>query len=239
MARVALGGLSQDPCSSSEMLSILPAAPMEPNSSASAEICCPWYVRSLRDPNLVSHSFLQLYNYTQSSTPAIDPEAFLSATVSELIDMDITEGRDRVERYLEVLQSAAGLEYYQTVLAKTIERLTSSDAPLSPDMNLQNVLEWLSTVRVSESLPQGVPLAAHEEKITCIKAYFLVSLMTSATPQQLQESPRDRRQAAIHKIFDESRMANGNNGLTKPARQYADCSLEDYKAVVIAVHDAL
>jgi hypothetical protein len=68
---------------------------------------------------------------------------------------------------------------------------------------------------------------------------LLVSLMTSATPQQLQQSPRDQREAAIDKIFDESRMASGSHGFTKLARQYAECSLEDYKALVVAVHNAL
>lgn len=212
---------------------------MESTISTSAEICCPWYVRFLRNTSFVSHTFLQLYNYTQSAAPAIDPEAFLSATVSELIDMDISEVKVKVERYLEMLLSATSPGFFQTALAKSLERLTSSVGPISPNINLQNVLEWLPTAHISDSQRQGVPLAGHEEKVTCIKAYLLVNLMTSATPQQLQESPRDRRQAAIDKIFDESGMTSGNNGFTKPARQEAECSLKDYKAVVIAIHDAL
>lgn len=171
--------------------------------------------------------------------PAIDPEAFLHATVSELLDIDITEGKDRAERYLEMLHSAIDPEYYQTVLAKSLERLTSSNVPMNPSITLPNMLEWLSTARLSETRPKGVALTAQEEKFTCIKANLLVSLMSSATPQQLQESPRDRREAAISKIFDGSQISSGNNGFTKLARQYAECSLEDYKAVVIAAHNTL
>jgi hypothetical protein len=136
--------------------------------------------------------------------------------------MDITEGKDRVERYLEMLRSATAPEYYETVLVQSLDRLTSSDNPIQSPVTLQNVLQWLSTARISETRPKGVSLAAHEEKFTCIKAYLLVSLMTSATPQQLQQSPRDQREAAIDKIFDESRMASGSHGFTKLARQYAD-----------------
>ena len=153
--------------------------------------------------------------------------------------MDITEGKDRMERYLEMLRSATDPEYYQTVLAKALESLISSDKPISSNLNLQDALESLSISRLSENRPRGVSLAAHAEKVTCIMTYFVVSLLSSATPQQFQESTRERRRAAIDKIFNDTRMAGSHNGFPNLARQYAECSLEDYKAVVIAVHNAL
>jgi hypothetical protein len=169
------------------------------------------------------------------SPPAIDPESFFHAAARELVDIDISEGETRVERYLEMLRAATDTEFYNSILARAVDLVTDSSRPANAPVTLSNTLEWLPTIRLSEKRPKGVPLASHEEKFACIKAYLLVSLLTSATATELEESPSDRRQTSIEKIFAESQRESSNSS-RRPVRQPADHTTEDYKALVLAVH---
>lgn len=170
--------------------------------------------------------------------PAIDPEALFHAAATELVDIDISEGKDRLERYLEMLRSATATDFYNNVLARAIDLVTNSDRPANTAVTLSTTLEWLTTARLPEKRRKGVPLAYHQEKFACMKAYLLVSLLNSATTLQLQEWPSDRRQASIDKIFDGSQMDRSSDGL-RQLKQSAECPIEDYKALVMAVHGGL
>jgi hypothetical protein len=181
----------------------------------------------------------QLYSYTKMEPPAIDPESFFHAAVRELVDIDISEGKDRVERYLEMLRAATGTDFYNSVIARAIDIVTSSGRPADIAITLSSTLEWLSTVRLSEKRPKGVPLSSYEEKFACLKAYLLVSLLASATTSQLEDWPSDRRQTTIEKVFDESQMNKSSNSSRRLAKQPAEHRAEEYKALVLEAHNAL
>jgi hypothetical protein len=171
--------------------------------------------------------------------PAIDPESFFHAAASELVDIDISEGENRVERYLEMLQAGTDTEFYNRILARAIDLVTDSSRSADTPVTLSSALEWLPTIRLSEKRPKGVPLAAHIEKFACIKAYLLVSLLTAATTSDVEDWPSDRREISIEKIFAESQMEKSSKSARRLVEQPADHSMEDYKALVLAVHAGL
>ncbi|KAJ9119494.1 hypothetical protein QFC22_003202 [Naganishia vaughanmartiniae] len=191
-----------------------------------------------------------LHGYSKLHPPGIDPDTLFTAAVRELNDLDNSEGLHRIERYYEMLQSATGPEYTNRVLAQALARATTTTTttvksfahPGAPAPTLSDILEWLPTTRLIEKRPRGVSLPAHEEKYTCIKAYLLVNVLMNATESELVEWPLERRRDAIERIFAGQDDGNDAKHLRSSMMLLPDeieCTPDEYKALVIAVHENL